>query len=80
MISITPIPALDSNYFWVIKPCKDNPSVYVVDPGDATAVMNYLAQNSLLLRAILITHRHRDHTGGINELLEHWTVPVYGPE
>jgi hydroxyacylglutathione hydrolase len=80
MISIAPIPALESNYFWVIQPNTGNPSVYVVDPGDAVPVINYLNRHQLSLTAILITHRHRDHTGGINDLLKHWSVPVYGPE
>lgn len=80
MLTITPIPALDSNYFWVIRPSPNTQAVYVVDPGDATPVIDYLTRNHLRLAAILITHRHRDHTQGITGLLEHWPVPVYGPE
>lgn len=80
MISITPIPALDSNYIWVIRPRPELPSVYVVDPGDATPVMQYLENHQLQLAGILVTHRHRDHTEGIAGLLQHWKVPVYGPK
>jgi hydroxyacylglutathione hydrolase len=80
VITITPIPALDSNYFWVIRPSQDTQTVYVVDPGDATPVIDYLTRNQLTLAAILITHRHRDHTQGIAGLLEYWPVPVYGPD
>ncbi len=80
MLTITPIPALDSNYFWVIRPSLDTQTVYVVDPGDAVPVVDYLTRNHLTLVAILITHRHRDHTQGIAGLLEHWPVPVYGPD
>lgn len=80
MLTITPIPALDSNYFWVIQPALDKPDVYIVDPGDATPVIDFLTRNQLVLTAILVTHRHRDHTGGIAGILEHWPVPVYGPE
>lgn len=79
MLKITPIPALDSNYFWVIRPSPNNQAVYVVDPGDATPVIDYLTHYQLTLAAILITHRHRDHTQGIAGLLERWPVPVYGP-
>lgn len=80
MLTITPIPALDSNYFWIIQPDEASKKVYVVDPGDAAPVIDHLQQQQLQLAGILITHRHRDHTGGINSLLEHWSVPVYGPD
>jgi hydroxyacylglutathione hydrolase len=80
LINITPIPALDSNYFWVIRPDPRAPSVYVVDPGAAALVIDYLQQRQLELGALLITHRHNDHTGGINALLERWPVSVYGPD
>lgn len=80
MLTITPIPALDSNYFWVIRPNLDSQAVYVVDPGDATPVIDYLTHHQLTLAAILITHRHRDHIQGIAGLLERWPVPVYGPD
>lgn len=80
MIKITPIPALESNYFWVIQPDPNKAVVLVVDPGDAKPVIDYLNRHSLKLQAILVTHRHNDHTGGINELLEHHPVTVYGPQ
>ena len=51
----------------------------VVDPGDAAPVMKFLAERKLTLSTILITHHHADHIGGVDELLSHWPVPVYGP-
>ncbi len=80
MLTITPIPALDSNYFWVIRPSLNSRTVFVVDPGDATPVIDHLTSHQLALAAILITHRHRDHTQGIAGLVERWPVPVYGPD
>lgn len=80
MLTITPIPALDSNYFWVIRPSMDTQAVYVVDPGDAAPVIDYLTRHQLTLAAILITHRHRDHIQGITGLLERWPVSIYGPD
>lgn len=80
MLTITPIPALDSNYFWVIRPNPAQQNVYLVDPGDATPVIDYLKFHQLTLSAILITHRHRDHTQGIAGLLEYSPAPVYGPD
>lgn len=79
MLKITPIPAFDNNYFWVIQPDPRKAVVWVVDPGAAQPVQHYLNQQGLTLSAILITHRHNDHIGGVNDLLTRWAVPVYGP-
>lgn len=52
----------------------------VVDPGDATPVREWLGRNALQLCAILITHHHADHTGGLGELCQTYPdIPVYGP-
>jgi len=78
MISnIEAIPAFSDNYIWTL--IKGN-SVAVVDPGDASAVENFLNKNNLNLEAILITHHHFDHTGGISELSSKWKTKVYGPK
>ena len=78
LLQVWPIPAFDDNYIWCIH---DGKSAFVVDPGDAAPVMEYLAQNELKLTGILITHHHADHTGGILNLLNALdkTIPVYGP-
>lgn len=52
----------------------------VVDPGDASPVLAYLQQHDLSLCAILVTHHHSDHIGGVNSLLMHYPVPVYAPK
>lgn len=80
VITITPIAALENNYFWVIRPDIRQPFVYLVDPGDAAPVIGYLQKHELQPKAILVTHRHHDHIDGINELLQHWPVPVFGPD
>jgi hydroxyacylglutathione hydrolase len=51
----------------------------VVDPGEAQPVLDYLAREKLQLAAILATHHHADHVGGIAEILQRHRVPVYGP-
>ena len=82
---IQAIPAFDDNYIWAITGNKSGP-VAVVDPGDPTPVIEFLNVHGLGLAAILITHHHGDHTGGIAALQEHAsrsgtrsTVPVFGP-
>jgi hydroxyacylglutathione hydrolase len=77
-LHVARIPAFTDNYLWVIH---DAASAVVVDPGDATPIIDYLAAHSLNLTAILTTHHHPDHVGGIGALLE-WcgaSTPVYGP-
>lgn len=78
MFTVTPIPAFNDNYIWAIsKP--GNSSIVVVDPGDALPVLSYLQEHNLELAAILITHHHNDHTGGVKELTGKYNVSVYGP-
>ncbi|MFZ6819897.1 hydroxyacylglutathione hydrolase [Undibacterium sp. Ji22W] len=75
-LSILTVPAFDDNYLWLIHNGRD---AIVVDPGDATVILQALGQHNLSLKAILLTHHHSDHIGGVAELLTHFQVPVYGP-
>lgn len=72
------IPAYKDNYIWLLK-ASNNPRVAIVDPGDAKPVYAALTREKLTLSAILITHHHWDHTNGITELAQHYSVPVFGP-
>jgi hydroxyacylglutathione hydrolase len=76
MITIIPIPAFADNYIWTLRA---GTTAVVVDPGDAAPVLAYLEQEGLALAAILATHHHGDHVGGIPALLERFPVPVFGP-
>jgi len=71
-----PVPAFDDNYIWVVS---DGQHAIAVDPGDAGPVRAYLAQRGWRLAAILLTHHHKDHVGGVADLLSGQDVPVYGP-
>jgi hydroxyacylglutathione hydrolase len=73
---IVPLRAFKDNYIWVIR---DHCDAAVVDPGDATPVLDYLRREKLKLIAILNTHHHNDHAGGNAALLQEFNVPVYGP-
>lgn len=75
MPDITAIPALRDNYIWAIH---DGRHAAVVDPGEAAPVLAFLEARGLQLNAILCTHRHADHIGGIARLREVYNVPVYG--
>lgn len=79
MLEIIPLEAFDDNYIWLLKKSGES-SCSVVDPGDETPVLEYLEQHGLELEAILVTHRHGDHTGGIADLKKRWpNATVYGP-
>lgn len=73
---IEPIPAFEDNYIWALR---DGQQVAVIDPGEAAPVLRFLDTTESSLCAILVTHRHGDHTGGIAELRARHPVPVYGP-
>jgi hydroxyacylglutathione hydrolase len=75
MISIS---ALQTNYIWVKPDAKDH--VLLVDPGDAQPVLDYLEQTQKRLSAIVLTHHHHDHVGGVSRLLDAYPVPVFGPK
>jgi hydroxyacylglutathione hydrolase len=78
MVQVTPIPAFHDNYLWLLHDALGNAAV--VDPGDAQAVEQALLARQLELRAILVTHHHQDHIGGVIELTRRRTVPVFGPD
>ena len=79
MIQVIPVPAFSDNYIWLITN-EARQHVAIVDPGDAQPVLQALQQQNLEPVAILITHHHRDHVGGIEKLLETYPdLPVYGP-
>lgn len=75
-MQLTPLPIFSDNYIWL---AQVGSYVLAVDPGDADPLIDYLAQHTLQLSAILITHRHNDHIGGLPRLAQYGMQPVYGP-
>jgi hydroxyacylglutathione hydrolase len=79
-LEYVPVPAFEDNYIWLVSDSRD---AVVVDPGDAAPVEAYLARRGWRLTAILLTHHHQDHVGGVKALLDSRSaeggIPVYGP-
>jgi hydroxyacylglutathione hydrolase len=77
MLQVVPVAAFKDNYVWTLRNASH---AAVVDPGEARPVLDYLKRERLTLAAILATHHHPDHVGGIAELRGSFDVPVYGPK
>jgi hydroxyacylglutathione hydrolase len=78
MPTVLHVPAFEDNYIWLI-PGNDPRRVAIVDPGDAEPVLARLERDGLIPAAIVITHHHGDHAGGIADLAARYPIPVYGP-
>ena len=75
-MNLIPLPAFTDNYIWLLH---SGHHAIVVDPGDAQPVLSALQQYDLQLDAILVTHHHADHVGGVDVLREATGARVWGP-
>lgn len=75
-MKLIPLPAFQDNYLWFLH---DGRHALVVDPGDAQPVLDALQQSGLQLQAILVTHHHADHIGGVDTLRNATGAQVFGP-
>jgi hydroxyacylglutathione hydrolase len=80
MSTVLSISAFSDNYIWLL--CDDQQRyAAIIDPGDASPVLKILEKKKIEPIAILITHHHSDHIGGIAQLVEKYPqLPVYGPK
>jgi hydroxyacylglutathione hydrolase len=76
-VQLLNLPAFDDNYIWLLADANGN--ALVVDPGDAAPVEAALDDHGWRLRAILLTHHHADHTGGVGTLVARHQPHVFGP-
>ncbi len=75
-MNLLPLPAFSDNYIWIMH---DAQNAIVVDPGDADEVFDFIRDRKLTLAAILVTHHHGDHVGGVEDLHAGTGAKVYGP-
>ena len=68
MLTLISLPAFEDNIIWVLH---DGQHAIAVDPGDPAVLIAFLDAQQLALTAVLITHHHRDHTGGNTVLREY---------
>jgi ribonuclease J len=59
----------------IMFPDPDMPGVDLVLPD-----LTYLRENAERVDAVILTHGHEDHTGGLAYLLRDFPIPVYGSE
>ncbi|WP_049293573.1 hydroxyacylglutathione hydrolase [Franconibacter helveticus] len=78
-MNLNSIPAFQDNYIWVLN--DEQGKCLIVDPGEAAPVLKAIEEQQWQPVAILLTHHHNDHVGGVKTLLEHYPeVVVYGPQ
>ena len=74
---ITPLKAFQDNYIWAMI---EGQNLIIVDPGDAKPVLEFISHSNLNLLSILITHKHLDHMGGVDDLYQKYpNIEIYAP-
>jgi len=68
---------LETNYTYLLA---QNGVALSIDPGESAPVQTALEETGLELEAILITHHHEDHNGGVKKLKGDKKIPVLGPK
>ncbi len=77
MLHVWPIEVFADNYVWILER-EDSPRVAIVDPGDGDPVIAGLQDRGLEVAAVLLTHNHSDHVGGLAEIIQRFHPDVHG--
>ena len=85
LIKTIPVGHLETNCYIVTD--ENTLGCAVIDPGDeSNTIMDYLEDNHLSCKAILLTHGHYDHTGAVVAVAEEAGVclvrgpPLFTPD
>ncbi len=77
-MNLISIPAFQDNYIWVLV--DDDRRCIIVDPGESEPVLQAIGENGWLPEAVLLTHHHHDHVGGVAALRAQFPhLTVFGP-
>jgi len=77
-MNLISIPAFQDNYIWVLT--DEAKRCIIVDPGEAEPVLKAIQEHQWQPEAILLTHHHHDHVGGVGALRAKFPhLEVYGP-
>jgi|GWRWMinimDraft_11_1066019.scaffolds.fasta_scaffold02217_2 hydroxyacylglutathione hydrolase len=76
------ISSFNDNYIWLIV---TDHGCWVVDPGDAKPVIEWLETHQQRIAGVLLTHHHADHIGGVQALAQFahtqdQILTVWGPD
>lgn len=76
-IQIEAVTAFSDNYIWAVH---DGRHCVIVDPGEASGVLDFLDRRDLVLCGLLLTHHHHDHVGGVEAIRARCPAPAWGPD
>ena len=76
LIKTIPVGQLETNCYVVTN--EDTLECVVIDPGDeSNTILEYIEDNRLCCKAIMLTHGHFDHTGAVEAVAEETGATVY---
>lgn len=63
---------------YVVYEKEDGNECFIVDPGSKNEkeLLDYIGQEKLEPKFIILTHEHFDHCWGVNQLVDHYHIPI----